>query len=349
MTAFGDEAHESQGYEDGSAVLTSAEFSNIDIIHGLDPAKPLAVAVSGGPDSMALCYLLSQWVGRNGTQIHAITVDHGLRPEAEKEAEQVGAWLADWPHIRHVILKRPPVETDSRIMEDARNDRYAMMAEYCAHHGIENLLVAHHRDDQAETFLFRLAKGSGLDGLSCMRAAQPYNDELTILRPLLAYSKADLVAVCADHALPYVEDPSNRNADYARPRLRKTAAALSEEGLTPKRLSVTAARMTRAREALEMITEDIFARAVQQSDMDKMALDYDFLMTQPAEIRLRVVLKLIDTLGPQRPYAPRMEKCEDLEHRIFGPRPFKAATLGGVIFRRDKAENSLLAEKETAA
>ena len=346
MTTAGD-AHQE---DDRAAILTSAEFSDIEIIHNLEAGKPLAVAVSGGPDSMALCYLLSQWVGRNGTQIHALTVDHGLRPEAAKEAAQVGDWLANWPHIRHVTLTRETVgDQDSRIMEDARHDRYAMMADYCAQQGIENLMVAHHRDDQAETFLFRLAKGSGLDGLACMRTAQPYNDDLTILRPLLPYSKADLVAVCEDNMLPYIEDPSNKSENFARPRLRKIAAALAEEGLTPKRLSVTATRMARARQALEEITEDIFARAVQQSDMDTMALDYDFLMKQPAEIRLRVVLKLMDTLGPNRNYAPRMEKCEDLESRIFGNAHFKAATLGGVIFRLDKAENILLAEKEISA
>ena len=326
--------------------LSSAELSKLDIIKNLDTNEPVAVAVSGGPDSMALCHLLSQWVGRNATEIHAITVDHGLRPEAAKEAAQVGEWLADWPHIKHVILTRETAEADSRIMEDARNDRYAMMAAYCKAQVIKTLFVAHHRDDQAETFLFRLAKGSGLDGLACMKDAQPYNDDLTILRPLLAYSKGDLVATCEAAHVPYIEDPSNQNDNYARPRLRKSAEVLAEEGLTAKRLSVTASRMARARSALEEITEDIFARAVQQSDMDKIALDYNFLMSQPEEIRLRIIMKLMNTLGPERNYAPRMEKCEELESRIFSAKNFKAATLGGVIFRLDKDRKSLSAEKE---
>ncbi len=312
---------------------------------------PLAVAVSGGPDSMALCHLLSQWALSSGVQIHAMTLDHGLREEATTEANQVGLWLSDLPNVRHIILTRTvdKDEPQSRIMEDARHDRYAMMAEYCAEHDIHHLFVAHHRDDQAETFLFRLAKGSGLDGLSCMQPAQPYNDDLMILRPLLSVTKEDILSYCKDSSVSYVQDPSNENDHYARPRLRKSAAALAEEGLTAKRLSVTAARLSRARVALEQYTDTAFTNAIVNENAALLSFDYNALSANPEEIRLRVLLRIMAQFNPDKNYAPRMEKCEELCTRIFGTDEFKAATLGGVIFRLDAQRKTLSAEKENMA
>lgn len=337
------------------------------------PAPAVAVALSGGPDSMALCFLLSQWAGKNGTRIHALTVDHGLRPEAAAEAAQVGRWVKNWPCIKHHILhlsqdvipakagihltacvesemdpgSRPAAQglsgMTTRIMERARNGRYAALTDYCREHTIEKLFVAHHRDDQAETFLFRLAKGSGLDGLAAMRR-ESAKDGILIVRPFLDIPKARLIATCHAHKIPFVEDPTNDDARYARPRLRQSYDVLAAEGLTPKRLAVTAARLARAKEALDHYAAAAFQKNIKEENRSKIILDYAELKNEPAETRLRVLLLAMEKLTPDEDgYGPRREKAEELVESLFSDMPFRKQTLGGCIFSRD---GNITIEKE---
>lgn len=330
---------------------------------GLASEAVLAVAVSGGPDSMALCFALSRYAqnvadeGKQAPEILAITVDHGLRAEAAEEARQVGAWLKGWPHLRHEILTRTPEQAagQSRIMEEARRDRYAMMATECVKSGARALFLAHHADDQAETFLFRLAKGSGLDGLCAMRVVRgckaENDDAITLHRPLLTVPKDDILAYCAAHEIPHVEDPSNRNTDYARPRLRRSADILAEEGLSAKRLGVTAMRMERARQALDYYAQELLRTARlhtggEQDNDTIQCFDMETIRTAPDEVRLRFLLKLLDYFRPEEDYAPRMEKCELLCARLFDEAGFRGATLGGVLFALKDKGRVLCASKE---
>lgn len=334
--------------------MTFDDFAALPLFQNILKAAPesVALAVSGGPDSMALCFMLSRWAQTYGIDLHAITVDHGLRPEAADEAAQVGLWLAEWPRVSHVTLARAPDNEagQSRVMEEARHDRYAMLAGYCDKQHISHLFVAHHRDDQAETFLFRLAKGSGLDGLSCMAPVKPYDENLDIVRPFLEMTKDNIVALCKDADIPYIEDPSNKNVDFARPRLRKSAEILAGEGLSAKRLSVTASRMARARTALDYYAQAAFKDALAEKEDDYITFDYKVLRAAPAEIRLRVLLAALACFYPDRNYAPRMEKCEELAARIFDSAGgFKAATLGGAIFRLDGGRTCLSIAKEKAS
>lgn len=306
-------------------------------------ARGCAVAVSGGPDSMALAYLFSKLV-----PIKAVTVDHGLRPEAAAEAVQVGRWLSGFPNTEHHILTRKiEGEVLSRIQEDARHDRYALMTEFCRSHDLGALCVAHHQEDQAETFLFRLAKGSGLDGLVCMKGSQDMHGVM-VLRPLLDVSKQRLVATCDAISIPYVTDPSNQNDKFARVRLRQSADILAEEGLTPKRLGVTSQRLSRARDALDFYAE----RAFQDIMMKESAADrIEFLAEEfdnmPEEITLRLLLKAYRVLLAQDyAYGPRMERLEDLHSRLRSDTVFKGATLGGCIIRRDAGKKLIIVELE---
>ena len=306
-------------------------------------AQGCAVAVSGGPDSMALVYLLSKFV-----PVKAVTVDHGLRPEATAEAEQVGRWLSNFPNIEHHILTRE-VKGDgaSRIQEDARHDRYALMAEFCQSYNVKALCVAHHQEDQAETFLFRLAKGSGLDGLGCMRDVQDMRGVM-LLRPFLDISKQRLVATCKANNITYVTDPSNQNDKFARVRLRQSADILAAEGLTSKRLEVTSKRLSRARDALDFYAEEAFQEAVIKGSaahrIEFVATEFDRL---PEEITLRCLLKAYRVLLAQDyDYGPRMERLEDLHNRLRADQTFKGATLGGCIVRRDAGKKLIIVELE---
>lgn len=303
----------------------------------LQNQKSIAVGVSGGPDSMALCKLLSHWSQQfsNAPQIHALTLDHGLRPESAGEAKQVGEWVSGWPKITHHVLRWEGEKPESRIMETARTNRYQLLEKESKRNGANRLFLAHHQDDQAETFLFRLSKGSGLDGLAAMMPAQNYSSDFILMRPLLQVSKEDLLAFCAAEQIPFIEDPSNENENYARPRLRKAKAVLEEEGLSAKRLSVTAQRLARARHALEEMADMAMQDMVTQNESGRVVLNFKTLRAWPGEIGLRVLLKVFDRLSPDKDYGPRLEKVETLFEELMLQADFRKRTLGGVIIERD--------------
>lgn len=306
-----------------------------DDVPGLwpDGAGALAVAVSGGPDSMALLWLAAQ-AGRGA--VHALTVDHALRPDSAAEAAQVGRWAAGWPGVIHTVLTRDTI-APGRVMERAREDRYALMAAYCRAHGIGALLTAHHRDDQAETFLFRLAKGSGIDGLAGMAAETAYDGRLMLRRPLLSFSKERLIATCDDNEIPFVRDPTNVNPAFARSRLRAAMDVLGAEGLNTKRLATTALRLRRAREALEHYAARAFVAATIAHDEDRITLDAAILQGEPCETQRRVLtvaMTALRTPDAARGYGPRMETLEELSAGLFAADVFPRASLGGFLFSR---------------
>jgi tRNA(Ile)-lysidine synthase len=317
------------------APVTPAEFFRLLEVFSphLEDVKKIAVAVSGGPDSMALARLLSLWGEKNKAEVHMLTVDHGLRTEAAREAKAVATALKGWPSTRHAILRWKGRKPASRIMEAAREARYKLMTDYCREHEIGHLFLAHHQDDQAETFLFRLAKGSGLDGLTSIRPVWAYGD-LLLLRPFLSVSKQRLESTCNFYKLPFVKDPSNRKRQYARPRLRNARSVLEKEGLTSKRLAVTAARLERARAALDEMAQLSFRKCVSIKNTDRIVLNKGAWDDLPAEIALRVLIVAIETLRPNLNYRPRMEKIESLFSDLRDGKEFRKRTLGSLVFAR---------------
>lgn len=310
----------------------------------LGGVSDLAVAVSGGPDSMALAHMLCSWAKeKDGMVIHIITVDHGLRPESAKEAQMVADAVKDWPKAKHVTLVWEGEKPEARIQEEAREARYRLIKGYCNEHAIQNLLLAHHGDDQVETFLFRLSKGSGLDGLCGMRAIQPRGN-LTLYRPLLSFSKQELVTYCQQNAIYYVEDPSNNKDEFARIRLRKMISALEEEGLSFKRLDKTTQRLERARQSLDKIADSIYLKS--NIKTSRIEFDFECVVSCDEEIVLRVFKKALDHLVPTDGYGPRTEKLESLVCDFMSETTFRKRTLGGVIFEISKDGTHLILEKE---
>jgi tRNA(Ile)-lysidine synthase len=298
--------------------------------HLVSPAQKIAVGVSGGPDSMALCHFLSTHPAR--PQILALSVDHGLRTESGLEAKQVGNWLYQWPQVSHYILAwQTDTPPQSRILEAARAARYRLFSDFCHDHEVGELYLGHHLDDQAETFLFRLAKGSGLDGLGAMHRRQEFNSCLTLHRPFLSISKKELIKYCKEHAIPYFNDPTNENPNYARPRLRQSMEILAQEGLTPQRLGKTAERLRRARRALEQIVDQQAAHIIEPSD-NGFTYRIHPAKDLPEEIGLRLLQTSIELCKTDTPYPPRLEKLEDLHHQVMNVRPFRKQTLAGIIF-----------------
>ena len=300
--------------------------------------KVIAVALSGGGDSMALAHMICEWAVKNDKHIHLLTVNHNLRAEAKAEAQQVAAWVKDFPSAQHFILDWDHNHPDTAIMERARQARYDLMAAHCKTYDIQTLAVAHHVDDQMETFFFRLAKGSGLDGLTGMREWTD-RDGIKIYRPLLQYSHAGLIQYCRDKGVQWIEDPSNENENYARPRIRKM---LQNEGLDGKRFASTLDRLARAHEALNWLE----GRARVQSLLADGAIDYAVLRSYPIDIQIRVLQKLIAENGEvTHNYPPKLERVEEIIKTL---KPSQSATLHGCVLTLSKDGKTLEIKRSAA-
>jgi len=293
-----------------AAPLNAAEFAALMAPFEPFETRPfLAIAVSGGPDSMALCLLAQDWVRPRGGMVIGLTVDHGLRAEAAAEAVRVGAWLAARGIGHRVLTWRPPPALRN-VQAAAREARYDLLLGWCRAVGCLHLLTAHHREDQAETLLLRLARGSGLDGLAGMTACRE-TLPCRLVRPLLAVPRARLAASLHQAGQAWIEDPSNRDGSYARVRLRGSAALLAREGLSASRLAATARHLGRARVALEDSVTRLLARAVWLHPAGFALLDVGSLGGAVPEIALRALARLAATIGGGD-HAPRLERLERL-------------------------------------
>jgi tRNA(Ile)-lysidine synthase len=225
------ESRPSNGPSSDAPPLTAAEFdASMAAIGPFEDRPFLAVAVSGGADSLALALLAAAWAERRGGRAVGLTVDHGLRPEAGEEARRTGHWLRA-RGVKHHVLAWTGPKPRAGLQRRAREARYDLLAAWCRDHGCLHLLLAHHRQDQAETVALRKAKKSGDAGLAAMASTREI-EGLRLLRPLLGVDKARLIALLEAIGQPWLEDPSNRNPVFARTRLRKGGVdveALAEE------------------------------------------------------------------------------------------------------------------------
>lgn len=316
--------------------ISPEKFSGLMSLLDIDFAtnKQIAVAVSGGGDSMALAILLSDWVKENGIKLHAITVDHGLRPESAAEAKMVSKILKPLG-ITHKILKWEGAKPRTKIQEVARDARYQLMSDYCLQKRIPYLCIAHHGQDQMETILFRMAKGTGLDGMAGMRSVNILDNGLTLLRPLLPVSHQDLLETLKSREIDWIEDPSNENNRYARVRIRNVIDTLENEGLNPGRISSLSSRVTLSIELIDYLIEREYKSLISYKDTQRIEINYTSLLSLPIDGKTRILKKLISEFQPHKKYAARLEDIERLAHKMN--ENFKGGTLGGCLFRKKKA------------
>jgi len=289
-----------------------------------EPAPRLAVAVSGGGDSMALALLADHWAKAAGGAVVALTVDHRLRAASAAEAAQVGAWMAAHG-IEHHVLARDGGPLSGDVQAQARAARHGLLGAFCAARGILHLLLAHHREDQAETLLLRLGRGSGLEGLSAMEAERPTRWG-RLLRPLLDTPSARLRATLTARGQDWIEDPSNQNAAFARVRIRRLMPLLAPEGLSDARLAATARSLGRARAALEEQIAHAAALWVRLDPAGYAWLDPTALTAAPDEVVLRLLARLLMLVGGAA-HPPRLERLERLAAAMRAAPA--ARTLGG--------------------
>jgi tRNA(Ile)-lysidine synthase len=305
------------------------------LFSGLQAFPALVLAVSGGPDSTALMLLAARWRDalKSKPTLIAVTVDHGLRKESKHEAAAV-ARLARKLKIAHRTLRWSGRKPSAGLQNAARMARYQLLGSAAHKTGAAHILTAHTLDDQAETVLIRMSRGSGLTGLGAMTrmAMLPVDGEhsITLVRPLLEISKARLIATLRAAKIAYAEDPSNRDPKFTRVRLRGLMSALAEEGLDAGRLAQLARRLRRAETAIEAAVDRAAALVVDMPRPHTFALEARRFAELPAEIALRLLGRLVAQVGDEGPV--ELGKLEALKSALDA-----AQSTGDGRFRRTLA------------
>lgn len=302
--------------------------------HNIHGGK-VAIAVSGGVDSLSLLHALHTL---DIFEVHALTVDHGLRKESREEAVGVQKYVKTLG-VHHTILTWESKKPTTRIQETARLKRYDLLHDYCIEHGIAHLFLGHHGGDQVETFFMRLLKGSSLHGLRGMDAMSRLR-EIKLLRPFLKLTKEVIFDYAHFHNLPFITDPSNDNGDFERVRVRKILDTLG--GQTGILQSMDHLR------AMDNLLKDVVDNALQQVACEG-GIEYEGFFKLSKSLQIEVMRRYADCVI-KNPYPPKFEKIHDLVAALYMK---KKHTLGGYVWKvkgcvitatdevRDEKKNSL--------
>ena len=328
---------------DDASPISAAEANRL--FSGLQHFPALILAVSGGPDSTALMALIARWRGREPSpRLVAVTIDHGLRKESKREAKAVEQ-LARKLGIEHRTLPWTGRKPKTGLQEAARLARYRLLCEVANEVGARHVLTAHTRDDQAETILFRMARGSGISGLAGMYSFAPMPvDEgvgVGLARPLLKVPKSRLIATLKAAKIPYADDPSNRDPRFTRSRLRELMPMLAGEGLTASRLASLAGRVQRVEQTLSQVMFAATKRVapVPWPDGGPVTMQAEMFSDLPHEVALRLLGQAIAWVGDEGPV--ELGKLEALYEAMFEPpdqfAKFRRTLAGAVVtVARDK-------------
>jgi tRNA(Ile)-lysidine synthase len=311
-----------------AAAISGREFANAMARFGPFERPPrLAVAVSGGADSLCLVLLADRWVRALGGTVTALTVDHGLRPESAAEAAQVAKWMAA-EGIGHRVLEWVGPKPGSAVQSSAREARYGLLETWCRASGTLHLLVGHHRGDLAETVMLRRDGGSASDGLAAMPALAELAG-VRLLRPLLAFPGARLRATLIARGRDWIEDPSNLDRNFARVRARERLAERTGDTEQTDLITVAAAAaVQRSRNDRECLA--VLARGCTLHPAGFAHLDRETVLAASHTMRARLVKYLIRCVSG-RAYAPRSASIDRFARALVSPR-FSARTLGGCLF-----------------
>jgi tRNA(Ile)-lysidine synthase len=295
--------------------------------------KRVAVAVSGGSDSMALALLAKDWATRAGISLLALTVDHGLRPESAREAEIVSEWLNERGIETRVLRWNGPYP-ESGIQDAARNARYTLMEEACVKAGISSLLLGHQLEDQLETLLMRLSKGSGLDGLSAMENAA-LRGKLTLLRPLLSVRRQVLRDYLKSLDQGWIDDPSNENPVYTRTRVGAVLGEMQQlPGSSLETIALSLSRLQRASRSLDGLAMQIIETQGDVSPFGFVRLPLDSLENCPDELALRILSIIFRACGGGQRI--KLTALEKLYQQLFKEKRGNGGTIAGAQIQKSR-------------
>ena len=313
------------------------EFSN-----SLNTKESLAVAVSGGPDSLALAFLTKCYSLRNRVKVKYFTIDHKLRKQSSSEAKTVKDILKKI-NIDCKILPWNGKKPLKNIQATARNKRYSLLANECKKNDITYLLLGHHINDLFENFLIRLVRGSGLNGLISFNKKTKYKDQkLNIARPLLDVEKKDLVYVAKKVFNFFIKDPSNVNEDFKRTRIRNLLQLLEKEGLDKKKLILTINNLKDSDKSIKFYLDRNLMENVIFLKKKKIFILNQKFFDQSHEIIFRSLTKIIQKLG-KKYYPVRGKSINELIKRI-NSKSFSKVNLGGCYV--DRVNETILISKE---
>jgi tRNA(Ile)-lysidine synthase len=301
------------------------------------PPTRIAVAVSGGGDSMALLHMALRLRGHLGWSVAAVTVDHGLRAESAAEAAGVAAFCQGQGILHHILRWQGP-EARGNLMDQARRARFSLIADWARACDIGDVLLGHTADDNAESFLMNLARQAGIDGLSGMRSGWSENG-IVWHRPLLTLRRADLRAYLTRNAVAWIDDPSNDNERFTRVKARRALEALAPLGITAEKLGATIGNLAEARQVLRRATA-CAAEAHISENGGALSMAPEALVGLDAEISRRLLSGIIRWMGGAG-YAPRGSQLDTLLKALTRG---ESAQLGGVRFRQSRGRVEIARE-----
>lgn len=263
------------------------------LLQGYRPSK-IAVAVSGGADSMMACYMAKDFCSNHGIELHAVVVDHMLREESSIEAQYVSGFLKD-QDVNVVVLKWNGDKPSSNIQAIARNERYKIISSYCKLNGIDHLITGHHADDQAETVFMRIMRGSGVDGISGIKQISKISD-INILRPMLSIDKESIIAAIEEVKWAYVDDPSNKNEKFSRVQVRNFLSDPKWRFMKSK-LVLLSKNAGRSRDYLEQQTSFFLRDFCVISPAGTFSINLNAFLSAHEEIALRSLCRILMHVG----------------------------------------------------
>ena len=297
----------------------------------INKKNKIGVAISGGPDSLALAYLTKCYLLINKLDSNFFLVDHGLRKESSKEAKLVKLLLGKFD-IGCEILKWKGKKPNSNIQSIARNERYNLLKKACKRNNIRHLLIGHHIDDLYENFFIRLVRGSGLRGLSSFGEPIKEEDNFFILRPLIKSKKEDLIYISKLVFNFFIEDPSNENLFFLRIRIRKLIANLNKEGLNQKKLDLTIKNLKTANDGINFYVKKNIKNNAKFIENKKTYILNKYFFSQSEEVIFRSISLVLKKISG-RYYSPRGKSISDSIVKINSLK-CKRFTLGGCFIEK---------------
>ena len=298
------------------------------------------VGVSGGPDSLALSALSYSYSIEKKTKVFFVLVDHGIRTNSSKEAQNVKNLLKK-KGINLIILKNKK-KINKNVQSQAREIRYQLLLNFCKKNKIKFIMTGHHRDDQIETFLIRLSRGSGIQGLSSMNRISTLSNEIKLFRPLLNEKKEDLVFLAKYYFGKVFKDPSNTNKKYLRTKIRNLIKQFEKSGIKHDRIINSINNLASSRDTLNFYIQKIERNCVIKTNKTN-SINLKFFLLETNEIQLKIFSNCIKRVSKTY-YPPRAKKILALLSRIESNEKLKA-TLGGCTINRHN-KNLIISKEE---
>ena len=287
------------------------------------------IAVSGGPDSLALAALSKSYSYNNSCKIYYVLIDHKLRKNSSKEASSVKRLLKK--HKINITIIKNKKKIEKNVQNEARNVRYNLLKSYCKKYKIRYILTAHHLNDQVETFFIRLSRGSGLDGLSSMKQITNLEDNIQVVRPLLDLKKNKLTQLSKKVFGRYYLDPSNEDEKYLRIRIRKLKKILEKSGINYDQISKSIKNLASSRDTLETYFNQIYKDTVKKKK-NRVTINFKDLSNLNLEMKIKIFKKSIKDFTNTY-YTPRTKKVLNLIEQIYSKKNAKLTLAGCLIFR----------------